>query len=245
MNEKIYNILNDVTFKTQVYQKNFNFLGIDNIISENDGIITRLRTEENKPPIIIGEFGFSSWNINVAKIYDINIDQVILDYSKENSYGELLHLRKNGSIDFHNINRLYILHSFILHEDYRKYEITEELFEMFYRVFLSENDMLLALVMPFQYNKVDFDYYYKNKKVLNLTSIKPRKQTEHSASDYYSLNNFLDNNDYESDSYRLFALASRCGLIRIGDGHLFKFTPDKTIERLKNKKNIENKIEKR
>ena len=156
-----------VTFKTCSYRKNIDFINDnENIITEYDGSISEIRLSEEKPPLIIGEYGFSVWNITLAKRFDVDINKLIYDHRIEDTYGELLNLIENKKIDVTKFNKLILIHSLILRKDYRKKGITEEFIETIYRDFYDSNNAIIALVKPFQNNPIDSDFYLKRKFVL-------------------------------------------------------------------------------
>ena len=119
----------------------------------------------------------------------------------------------------------------MLHPDYRKQGITEELIEMLHREFYSINNEIIALVKPFQENNVDADYFLKRRTVEVKENIHD-PFTAVPAIDYYSLNDLIKNTDTEMIEYKLFTIANRCGFNRLGDSHLFIYTPDKIVERM-------------
>lgn len=147
---------NDITFKTVCYQKNHDFINDnDNIITECDGEILKLRIEEKNKPELIGEYNFSIWNIKLCKDLNISINELINFYDFEDSYGELKKELNNKSISLNNYERFIIIHSLILKEEYRKKDVTKEFMEMIYRNYYSNNTLILGLVKPIQYNKID------------------------------------------------------------------------------------------
>jgi hypothetical protein len=238
MNAKDWNLWNNITFKTQAYRKNFDLVNEnENIITEYDGVISKIRIEEQLPPLIIGEYGFSVWNIELGKKFGVNFDKLINEHSVENTYSELVKVIKNDDINIDKYNKLVLVHTLILHKDYRKRGMTEEFIEMLYRDFYSENVAIIMLVKPFQNNPIDFDFYFKRKSVSLRNKLRSKESTKIPAKEYYSMEELLVNTDTELIEYKLFAIANRCGFNRIDESSLFILTPEKVIERMKAKRN--------
>jgi hypothetical protein len=128
---------------------------------------------------------------------------------------------------------LVLVNSFVLREEYRKKEITEEFIEMIYRDFYNDNTLIVAFVMPFQDYEVNADYYMNQKSVQvreKLRFFNDIKEVR--ASEYYSLDKFFRKEDKEMNEYKLFSVANKCGFSRIGESHLFKYSSNKTIDRI-------------
>jgi hypothetical protein len=102
---------------------------------------------------------------------------------------------------------------------------------MLHREFYTQDNTIIALVKPFQENLVDADYFL-NKRTVEVRDTLHGKSTYVPALDYYSFADFLKETDTEMIEYKLFAIANRCGFNRLGDSHLFMYTPDKTTERM-------------
>jgi len=225
----------DITFKTHCYRKNYDLsCKNDNIITENEGEISVVRMSQHKPPLTIGEYSFSVWNIELGKKLGVNIKKLIKDQLLDNTYNELLDVVNNKQISINNLNRLILIHSLILHPDYRKHEITEEFMEFIYRDYYSDNNhdkiMIIALVRPFQNNPIDANYFLNEKSVTISENLGIYEKV--SAKEYYLLNNFLKKDDKELNEYKIFSVANKCGFNRIGDSHLFLFSPEKIFNRL-------------
>lgn len=237
-NENITLLMN-LSFKTICYRKNFDLITEnENIITEYNGNISQLRILENKRPLIIGEFGYSVWNIELGKLLDVKIDKIINDYALEDTYSELKLLIEKNQFNLNDYKKVVLLHSFVLKENYRKHEVTEEFVESIYRDFHNDDTAIIVLVKPFQNNLIDNDYYLNHKSISMLKQIGDDEMLEKiPASEYYTLFNLYKKNDDEFNELKLFSIASRCGFNRIGDSHLFKFTPNKTIKRLISKNN--------
>lgn len=245
MNKKGWEVWSNITFKTQGYRKNFDLIiENENIISEYTGNISLVRILQQKPPYIIGEYSFSVWDISLAKILGIDLNKLLVAYNSVNGYVELVKLI-GKEIDINKYNKIVLIHSLVIHPDYRKLEITEEFIEFIYRDYHFDDTAIIAIVQPFQNNEIDCDYYLNQKTVLIRNEFNAINKFEViSAVDYYSMKEFLEKTDTESNEYKLFAVAKKCGFERINDSHLFLFTPDIIINRIKEKKELQRKINK-
>jgi len=234
MDKRNIAIWSNLTFKTRCYRKNYDFItDNEHIITEYDGSISVLRIPEGKSPLIIGEYGFSVWNIELGKILGIDFDKLIKAHRIEDTYSELRFVLSNKLINIADYKKVVLIHSLMLRPDYRKHGISEEFVEMIYRDFYDKKNAILALVKPFQNNPVDADYYFSRKSVIiNNETANTEKPSSIPATEYYSLKELSEKDDREFNEYKLFSVATRCGFERIGESYLFWFTPDKTIERL-------------
>lgn len=245
MVEKDLDLWSNITFKTHCFRKNFDLINDnENIITDCEGMISETRIAEQKPPFTVGEYGLSVWNLELGRKLNVNINKLIADYSIENTYQELGEVLSDRFIDVSNVRKLVLIHTIILHKDYRKRGIFEEFIEMIYRDFYDDNTMVIALVKPFQNNPIDADFYYKRKFVQTKDSTKSKNINNIPAMEYYSLNEFTTKNDVEMNEFKLYSLVSRCGFKRIGESHLFQFFPERTLDRLMKKLMFNNKIEK-
>lgn len=235
MDKRSWDVWNNLTFKTQGYRKNFDLVTEnENIITLYNGTISVIRLSEQKSPLIIGEYGFSVWNIALAKMLGIDLNKLIKSHKMENAYDELLKLINDNEFNINNYAKVVFIHGLVVHPDYRKIGVTEEFFEFMYRDFYSEDTAIIALVKPIQDNEIDADFYFKHKTVRirnNNGSIE-----NISAMQYYSLDKLMKKADVESNEYRLFSVAQRCGFLRINSSRLFLFNPEVIIERIKEKK---------
>jgi hypothetical protein len=239
MDSKGWNVWNNLTFKTQGYRKNFDLVTEnENIITLHNGTIAIMRLSEQKSPLIVGEYGFSVWNITVADMLKINLNELIKSHKMENAYDELLKLINKNEFDIKKYAKVVFIHGLVVHPNYRKIGVTEEFFEFMYRDFYSENTAIIALVKPIQDNEIDADFYFKQK------SLRVRNEDGDikliPAMQYYSLDKLMEKKDIESNEYRLFSVAQRCGFQRINGSHLFLFNPEIIIERIKEKKKLLN-----
>lgn len=226
----------NITFKTQNYRKNYDIINInENFITECDGTISELRIDERKPPRPIGEYGFSIWNIELGDKFNVNFNKLFKEHAYEDTYGELINLIKKNEININDYKKIVLIHTLVIHKDYRKHGITEEFTEMLYRDYYSDDIAIIILVKPFQDNQIDADFYLNHKRVLVRDTLKVNDAIGIPAVKYYSLNELMKNDDSEIIEYKLFTIANRCGFNRINDSHLFIYTPDKTIDRMKSK----------
>lgn len=236
MDTKNWNLWSNITFKTQSYRKNFDLINDnENIITEHDGVISEVRIEQQLPPYIIGEYGFSVWNIGLGKEFNVDFNKLIGEHYIENTYSELTNVIKNNKFDINKYKKLVLVHNLVIHKDYRKHEITEEFIEMLYWDYYGDDVAIIALIKPFQYNPVDADFY------LNVMTVKVRGRLRSAdfisvpAIDYYSLKELMENTDAELLEYKLFSVASKCGFTRIGDSFLFILNSENIVERMKEK----------
>ena len=196
--------------------------------------MTRFMT--NKLPLIVGEFGFSSLNIFLAKKLNYNIYNLVDDLSVDDSYEEFSKIIKKD-INIFEYDRIVFIHTLVIIKKLRGIGITEEFIEGIYRDFYSEKTAILAYVKPFQKNKIDSDYFLNKKDVDVREHIKePSKYI--SAKKYYELTDFMDKEDNEMNEYKLFNLAKKCGFNRINDSYLFILNPNAILKRIKNKTKI-------
>jgi len=238
MDTRSVNVLSNLAFKTQCFRKNYDlFIGNDNIITEYTGTISKLRLSERKPPLIIGEYALSTWNISLAKLLGINIKKLFNSHKNENTYDELINVINSDDFNINNYKKVLFIQGLIIHPDYRKIGVTEEFIEFIYRDFYYENTAIIALVKPIQDNHIDADVYFNHKTVNVFNDL--REYDKIPALNFYGLDELIKNKDTESNEYRLFSVAARCGFQRIGDeSHLFLFSPEIIINRLKEKMNL-------
>ena len=154
MNDSDWRLWSNITFKTQGYRKNFDLVNDDeNIITEYEGCVSEIKIE---PPLIIGEYGFSVWNIELGIKFDVNLNKLITERIVENTFSELINVIQDKEIEIKDFKKIVFIYSFILRKDYRKRGITEEFIEMIYRDFYDKNTAIIALIKPFQDNSIGF-----------------------------------------------------------------------------------------
>jgi len=225
---------NEIAFETQGYRKNFDLLKNDNIISEYVGRISKLNIDELKPPFKIGEYIFSVWDLSLAKLLNINVLKLMKTYKIRNAYNELHGLISNKDLDIKKYRKIVVIHSLIVHPDYRKNEIVEEFIEFIYRDYYADDIAVIVLAKPLQHNKFEFDFYSKQ----TIRSYKQLDDNDYdliSVKEYYSLDKLINEYKDETIMYKLYAVAVKCGFNRINESNLFIFAPDFTINRINEK----------
>lgn len=239
MNITEYGLWNHLTFRTLSYKRNFDLVNInESFITEHLGTISEINIVDYLPPTIVGEYGYSVWDIGLARKFNIDVTKLIKKYRFEDTYSELLRLKKEKLFDFTKVNKLILIHNLVLHPKYKKRGVTEELIESFYREYHEEQNTIIALIKPLQDNEIDNEHFYTK----NIIRIKkdltdPNSYTETKACDYYQLDDLKLKTDTEMNELKLYGLAARMGFKRMNDSYLFIFEPDKTIERMKTKLN--------
>lgn len=244
MEAKNWNLWNNITFKTINYRRNFDLtVSDDNIIAEHDGYISEIRISEDKPPITIGEFGISVWNIELGHKLNININELLENHQIECTYEELMKVISKKEIDINKFGKIVFITNLILRPDYRKLGITEEFVEYLYRDYYEKNNAVIALVKPLQNNPIDIDFFLYHNFVEVRTVLKDFHNFENvPARTYYSIDDLSSKTDKEINEYKLFALATKCGFNRIDDSCLFMLTPDKMFQRILEKREVERKV---
>lgn len=234
IDKKYWGIWDNTTFKTVCYHKNFDLVNDDeSLITEYSGTISLIRLSEYKPPIIMGEFELSEWNVGLGVKFEADLIKLVKKHKSEILYSELLRLIKNNEIDITNYKKIVFIANLIIRPDYRKLGLTEEFIELLYREHYNEGDAIIALVKPLQDNPIDKEHYFNQKIVETKLSLKNNNEIELTpAVDYYKLNQLLIKKDTETNEYKLFSIAARCGFSRIGESYLFNFTPEKTVQRM-------------
>lgn len=244
IDKKYWGIWDNTTFKTVCYHKNFDLVNDDeSLITEYSGTISLIRLAEYKSPLLMGEFELSEWNVGLGLKFEANLVKLVKKHKSEVLYTELLRLIKNNEIDITKYKKIVFIANLIVRPDYRKFGITEEFIELLYREHYNEGDAIIALVKPLQDNPIDNDYYFNQKIVEVKLSLQNNNEIEFiPALDYYSLNNLLVKRDTETNEYKLFSVAARCGFSRIGESYLFIYSPEKTVQRMIEKKEYVKKI---
>lgn len=237
-------ILKNLTFKTTSYRKNYDITHeYDNFITEHEGVISKVRMDEFKPPFQVGEYQFTTWNIKLAKEFNIDLIEYLDYYIYENTYNEMQYLLHNKKLSLKNVNKLILLHTYIIHPNYRKKGVTEEFIEFLYRdfVFGNENNLLIALIKPIQTNPIDYDYFSYEKIITTKDSIEKNEEYKKiSGNNHYKIDELTKNDDIEIIEYKLFALAKRLGFERISESHLFKLNPSIIKEKIGEKQKYDN-----
>ena len=231
-------LLPDLTFRTQGYRKNYDIVNEnENIVTEYEGIISKLRIPSRMMPLTIGEYSISTWDIRLGRKLNIDIRKLIKTYDDDDIYYEFSKVI-DDLIDIYNYDKIVLITSLILREDHRKRGVIEEFAEMIYRDFYTDNTMVIAIVKPFQEYRINADYYYHLHSVEVMNNIRDKSITRIPALEYYSLDKFKELGDTEMNEYKLFSIANKCGFNRIGETHLFKYSPEKTIKRILEKNKL-------
>jgi len=223
--------INEIAFETQGYRKNFDIIKDENIITDYVGRISKLNIREKKPPFKIGEYIFSVWDLSTAKMLKINIIKLLKSHKIRNSYSELHTLISNKKFNIDKYRKIVVIHSLLIHQDYRKTGISEEFIEFIYRDFYAEDTAIILLAKPLQNNEFEFNFYSKQTIRLHK-EIGDENYDLMSVREYYSLDNLIDEYKDETIMYKIFAVAVRCGFNRIDDSNLFLFEPKNTIEKI-------------
>jgi GNAT superfamily N-acetyltransferase len=237
MENNIGDVLHRLAFKTQGYRKNFDLITHnENIITEYVGTISMLRINESQPPLIIGEYGISVWNIELGRITNINLKKLMKEYDMENAYLEMTGLIEDKKFDIHNYKKIVFIHGLIVHPDYRKLGVTEEFIEFVYRDFYNDSTAIIALVKPIQDNTIDADFYFRHKMVNVRNNVGEFDSYDViPAIEYYSLDKLMENKDREMNEYKIFTIAQKCGFNRLEYSYLFLYNPKITINRILHK----------
>lgn len=238
-------VLENLAFKTKLCHRNFDMISInESFTTDLEGSITLVRIEENLPPLQIGEFYINVFNFDIARTFNVDLLPLIYGHNKEGSYVDFIDLIKTSSkkslIDLDTVNKIYYVNNFIIRPEFKKLGVVEEFAEFLYKNFYNVNNEILLLVKPFQSIKDDYKYFTTERWVENRMNLQSPDTEITLARDYYKLNKLLDyNDDLELNTYKLFAVASKCGFVRtIDDSFIFRFEPGKIIKRIKTKLKI-------
>lgn len=236
MNNSDWNIWINLTFNIQSSHKNFDLISEnENFITECEGNVSEIRFSENKLPRIIGEFRLSVWNIALGTLLNADFPKLFMDYILDDTYSEFISLIHNKQFKINEYNKIIFIHSFVLIEKYRKKGITEEFIEMIFREYYDKKFAIIFLVKPLQNNANEYDTFSKYKSIKCKEYFYENESYYIPAIEYYSLNNLSLKTDNELNEYKLFSIAINCGFKRIGESHLFIFSPENTINRMKHK----------
>lgn len=246
-NNELYKLWDDLSFKTTSYRKNFDIIiEGENILTEHIGTISKIQMFERKPPIIVGDYGFSVLNIKIARELNINVHDLIDEFSPQLAYEEIEKIIGENHFDVYQYDKIIIIQNLVVGKEFRKKGVVEEFIEMLYREHYTEKTAIMALVLPFQYNPFDFEYYNKYKMIPTKDEFgKDIPTGEVLAMKHFSLDKLVDEkDDRETNEYKVFAIADRCGFERIGESYLFSYNPEKTKKRLNDKWSYVKKLHK-
>lgn len=243
MERQDWNLWNNITFKTQGYRKNFDIINTnEKFITEYEGTISELRIDERKPPRPVGEYSFSVWNIELGEKFDVDFNKLVKQHGADDLYKELIESVINNEFNIHDYKKIVLVQTLVLNKNYRKHGITEEFIEMLYRDFYCNDVAIIMLVKPYQNNLVNTEYF-KHKKVIVNETLKAVNAIGVPATEYYSLNELLNNEDIELNEYKLFAVANKCGFQRLNNSHLFLLSPEKIGARMLEKQEFSQQVE--
>jgi hypothetical protein len=225
-------LISNISFKTKCYRKNYDLtIPDEHIITEYEGEISLLRINEKKLPKLIGEFGFSVWDVSLGEFLNINIEELLEAQSDNTTYSNMLSLIKNNEFNYKKYNKILFIHTLIIKEEFRNNEIGEEFVEYIYRDFHNENTAIVFLALPFQYDDNQMEYYSKHKKI-NINEMDNVQNKTISAYEYYSLDKFMDKNDYELNKLKIYSTTHKYGFDRISNSDLFIMNHHNILNRM-------------
>ena len=109
----------------------------------------------------------------------------------------------------------------------------EKFTEMIYNTFHDPKTAIIVYAKPIQYK----DIYVNDENYFNYKSIQFKEKgliKSIPATKYYSFNNLSPKKDNkESDVYRVYSVANRCGFNRIENTDFFKYDTNKLISNVK------------
>ena len=221
--------IQNLSFNNKLYKTNYDLIiPNDNIITESDGTIYKLRIKEKKPPLFVGEYNLSIWNLKLGYLLNADIQEMIKKFSQEESYLELNNIINDKSFDINNYNKLIIIHSVVIKKEYRKNDVLNELIESIYREYNDDKTAILMYVKPIQYNKLEFELFSKIKEYDSNDDI----HLKISGKEYYSLNELETDTDAELNELKLFQRVHDCGFDRIENSKLFILSEDFILNRI-------------
>lgn len=221
--------IQNLSFNNKLYKTNYDLIiPNDNIITESDGTIYKLRINEKKPPLFVGEYNLSIWNLKLGYLLNADIQEMIKKFSQQESYIELNNIINDKSFDINNYNKLIIIHSVVIKKEYRKNDVLNELIESIYREYNDDKTAILMYVKPIQYNKLEFELFSKIKEY----DYNDDTHLKISGKEYYSLNELDANTDAELNELKLFQRVHDCGFDRIENSKLFMLSEDFILNRI-------------
>lgn len=222
------NTINNLSFTNKLYKTNFDLINkYDNIITECDGTISKLRIKEKLPPLLVGEYNLSIWNLKLGFLLNANIPSLVHKFRLQDSYLELHDIIQDNKLNINGYNKLIIIHSVIIKKEYRKHDVLNELIESIYRDYNDEKIAIIIYVKPIQFNIHDFELFSQIK---NFTT--DENHLEISGKEFYSLDELEKITDVENSELKLFQRAHDCGFDRIEDSNLFILSEDFTLNRI-------------
>jgi len=227
----------NITFKSICYHKNSDLtIPNENIITEYDGNILKIRLKEKKSPMIIGEFNYSIWNLKLGRNLKFNLKNLFDIYSNEIQYEAFVEELKD--IKINEYDKLVFIDRIVLHNQFRKHGICDEFMEFIYRTHYNSKTLIVSYIKPIQEDLVDDEFYFNYKQIPIKEHFKTTLPVKNIiARDYYKLDEFMVDYDKEISTYKLFNVAVKCGFERVNDSNIFIYYPKHTIKRLKYKFN--------
>jgi len=224
-------IIENITFKTTTYYRNYEYLSEkENIVTHYDGMLYKLRIIEKKPPLPLGEYEFTIWNIGIGKELGINVNELISNYGEDVVFTDFKNLIKNKNLNTLKYDNLVLISYFILNPDFRKIGLTQEFVKMIYKNFYNKKNAIIVYAKPIQHQLIDeTDFFFKYKLVNIREHINPKYDTPKSipAIEYYAINQLKKKEDREMNEYKVFSVASKYGFKRIGETNFFILQPTK------------------
>ena len=231
------NLWRTIKFKHTAHSSNYDMLSdSDSLITEYTGEIIKLRFVDNKPPLPIGDFSFSVWDFNLDRKLNNDLINVMGEYLdlKNHPYKSIYNIIKEDKISLKSINKLIIIHSFILHPSFRGKGLAEEFTEFVYKLYgIDDYNIILLNATPIQYNEEDYDYY-NNFKSIEIKDDLKSPATIIKAKEYYNFAN-LTSGDEETDLYKVWGVASKCNFNHIENTNIFILNKNGALNRLLHK----------
>lgn len=231
------NIIHNLSFKTISYHRNYDLVVAgENIITEFEGNISKLRITERKLPIIIGQYSFTMWNLKLGRNLNVNIENLLVDHTYEPIYDEFTYLVNNKHISLDLYDRVIFIQTILITKEYRKKHVVEEFIKYLYRNHYDDKILILFFTHPIQNNKLMMNYYINNMYVEIKEKYEDVEVKKIPKVEYFGINDLILNNpDTELNKIKLFGIAHRLGFECIDESSLFKLNPNKIIDRIRTK----------
>lgn len=222
------NAIENLSFTHKFYKTNFDLINKnDNIITECECVINKLRIKEKLPPLLVGECNLSIWNLKLGFLLNADIPSLIHKFRLQDSYLELYNVIQDKKHNINGYNKIIIIHNVIIKKEYRKHDVLNELIESIYRDYNDEKIAIIMYVKPIQFNKHDFELFSQIKNFITYEN-----HLEISGKEFYSLDELEKITDVENSELKLFQRAHDCGFDRIEDSNLFILSEDFILNRL-------------
>lgn len=211
---------NYITFKTTSYCRNFDmFDDNDDTVCDVEGRMTKLNTSTTTT---IGIFDYSIINLNLSRLLKYDIKKMLYsrgfssgdEYLLE-SFASLFELIKSNNLDTSLYSKLVLVHMLAIKKEYRGLDMVQQFTEYLYRNHYDVNTGILVHVKPFQYNFIGKDNYLDERNVES-------NNKSYLLCDYFNLEMFSIEDDYEMSNYKLFSIAKKVGFNRVSnDNNIF------------------------